>query len=88
MGIMSEILKKIIKNDGSCTNWATPAVCKECPMSKLKQKEDGTYLSCVEAIGVDDMTEEEADARYKEIAGRILMDEAFDELLKESDGSK
>lgn len=81
------ILNKIIEEDGSCTQWASPAICAQCPLSKLKQKPDGTYLSCVEALGVDEMTEEEADARYKEVASRILLDEAIDDILGESDGS-
>jgi hypothetical protein len=83
-----DILNKIIDNEGSCTQWASPSVCKLCPLSKLKQKEDGTYLSCVEALGIENMTEEEADARYKEVASRILLDEAIDSILGESDGPK
>jgi hypothetical protein len=86
MGNMG-ILHKIIENEGSCTQWASPSVCRQCPLSKLRKKEDGTYLSCVEALGVDNMTEEEADARYKEVASRILLDEAIDEILGEPDGS-
>lgn len=86
MGNMdNSILKKIIENDGSCTLWASPSVCKQCPMSKLKQKEDGHYLSCIEAIGIkDEMSEEEADAKYKEVATRLLLDEAIEEILGES----
>lgn len=82
------ILNKIIENDGSCTQWASPSICKLCPLSTLRKKEDGTYLSCVEALGIDNMTEEEADARYKEVAERILLDEAIDEILGEPDGSQ
>ncbi len=82
------ILNKIIEEDGSCTLWASPAICAKCPLSKLKQKADGTYLSCVEALNVDNLTEEEADAKYKEVASRILLDEAIDDLLGESDGSQ
>lgn len=79
----SSILKKIIEADGSCTKWASPSICKQCPLSKLKQKSNGNDLSCIEALKVQDMTEEEADARYKEIAARILLDEALDEILGE-----
>jgi hypothetical protein len=86
MGNM-DILKKIIENEGSCTQWASPSICKQCPLSKLRQKEDGTYLSCVEALGIQDMTEEEADARYEEVASRILLDEAIDNILGEPDGT-
>lgn len=81
------ILNKIIENDGSCTQWASPSVCKQCPLSKLRKKDDGTYLSCVEALGIEEMTEEQADARYKEVAERLLLDEAIDEILGEPDGS-
>lgn len=82
------ILEKIIENEGSCTQWASTATCKQCPLSKLRKKEDGTYLSCVEALGIEDLTEEQADARYKEVASRILLDEAIDEILGESSGPK
>lgn len=85
---MSDILKKIIESGGSCTLWANPSICRRCPMSKLKQKEDGHFLSCVDALGVSEMTEEQADARYKEVAVRLLLDEAIDEILGESDVSE
>lgn len=81
------ILHKIIENEGSCCNWARPSICKQCPLSKLRKKEDGTYLSCVEALGIESMTEEEADARYKEVASRLLLDETIDQILGEPDGS-
>ena len=83
------ILNKIIEEDGSCTRWANPTVCAQCPLSKLKKKPNGDYLSCIEALGAENLTEEEADAKYKEVASRILLDEAIDDLLVEdSDGSK
>lgn len=87
-GLMNSILKQIIASDGSCTKWAGPTVCKQCPMSKLKQKEDGHFLSCIEALGVSEMSEEDADARYKEVATRLLLDEAIDEILGESNVSE
>ena len=82
-----DILKKIIENEGSCTQWASTSICEQCPMSKLRQKPDGTYLTCVEALGIQDMSEEEADARYKEVASRIFLDETIDAILGEPDGS-
>jgi len=46
------------------------------------KRPDGSYYSCVEAVDAAKLsTEEECDARYKEIATRLLMDEAVDELL-------
>jgi hypothetical protein len=85
---MNSILNKIIQSEGSCTQWANVSVCKQCPLSRLRKKEDGTYFSCVEALGIQDMTEEDADARYKEVASRILLDEAIEEILGEPDGPK
>lgn len=80
------ILKKIIEEEGSCC-WAKPSICAECPFSKLKKKANGSYMSCIEALGVEQMTEEQADARYKEIAIRALLDEAIEELLGGGDES-
>jgi hypothetical protein len=42
----------------------------------------------VEALGVEDLSEEQADAKYKEVASRILIDKAVDDLLGEPDGTK
>lgn len=84
----NSILKKIIDNDGSCTQWASPSVCKQCPLSQLRKKANGENLSCIEALGVQDMSEEQADMKYKEVATRILLDEAIDEILGEDDVSK
>lgn len=76
------ILKKIIQEDGSCT-WANPSVCAQCPLSKVKKRDNGDYYSCIEALGVQDLTEEQADARYKEVATRLLLDETIDAILGE-----
>ena len=43
-------------------------------------------MSCIESIGVDNLTEEEADARYKEIAMRLLINEAVDDMLVGNNG--
>lgn len=76
----NEILQRIINEDGNCS-WACSKICAVCPLSRLKQRSDKNWYSCVDAIGVNHLTEEEADAKYKEIATRLLMDEAIDELL-------
>ena len=52
-------------------------------MSRMVQRPDGNWYSCADAVGVNNMTEEEADARYKEIATRLLLDEAIEDLLCE-----
>lgn len=80
-------LKRIIEEEGSCC-WSKPSICANCPMSKLKQKKNGSWMSCIEALGVEDMTEEQADARYKEIAIRMLLDETIDNLLRDDNGTQ
>lgn len=78
----NDILQKIINEEGSCTGWANKhTTCKRCPMSRLKKRSDGNWLSCADAVGVNNMTEEESDARYKQIAIRLLLDEAIEDLL-------
>jgi hypothetical protein len=76
----SSILKKIVEEKGNCC-WSKPSICAACPLSKLKQKPDGSWMSCVEAVGITDMTEEEADAKYLEIATRLLVDESIEDIL-------
>jgi hypothetical protein len=85
---MNNILSKIVESEGSCTSWASKSICALCPLSKFKRKSDGTPLSCIEALGAQNMTEEDADARYKEVAARILLDETIHEILGESDVSE
>lgn len=46
-----EILEKMIENEGECMSFANDEICKKCPMSKLKKREDGYYYSCLEAVG-------------------------------------
>lgn len=77
----NEILQRIINEEGNCS-WANKKICAQCPLSRLVKRPDGNYYSCVEAVNAANLnTEEEIDARYKEIATRLLMDEAVDELL-------
>jgi hypothetical protein len=84
-----DILTKIIEDEGHCGLWAKPDICKRCPMSMLKQKADGSYLSCIEALAAQDLSEEKADALYKEAAIRLALNEAVDDLLiGEPDGDK
>jgi hypothetical protein len=76
----SNILNKIIEEGGSCC-WSKPSICAACPLSRLRQRPDGTWMSCVEAVGIENLTEEEADAKYLEIATRILVDETIEDIL-------
>lgn len=80
----ASILKKIIQEDGNCA-WARESVCARCPLARLKQKEDGSYYSCLEALKAHDLSEEDADVLYKEVAERLLLDETIDAILKDHD---
>lgn len=78
----NDILQRIINENGSCTGWANQhTTCKRCPMSRLKKRDDGNWLSCADAVGVNNLTEEQADDKYKKIAIRLLLDEAVEDLL-------
>lgn len=76
------ILKKIVQEDGNCA-WARESVCMRCPLARLKQKEDGSFYSCLEALKAHDLSEEAADVLYKEVAERLLLDEAVEAILEE-----
>lgn len=80
------ILERIINEGGSCT-WSSKHVCSLCPMSRLKKHDNGTYMSCIEAVGAHEMSEEEADKRYKEVAIALLMDEQVDSILERNKGN-
>ena len=54
-------------------------------MSQLKQRKDGSYMSCVESLGANDLEEEAADQLYKKAAERILMGLELDDLLVDED---
>ena len=84
-----DILNKLVESDGNCDKWAKPSICRKCPLSKLKKKPSGDYLSCIEAIGAESLaTEEEMNLRYKEVASRILLDETIDDILGAKDGAE
>ena len=76
-----DILQTIVDNDGSCTKWANKSICSACPMSKLKKRKGGGYYSCFEAICASDLTEEEADQKYKEAAIKLLQDMSIEDML-------
>jgi hypothetical protein len=82
-----DILKRIIMEDGNCC-WASPSICARCPLSKLKKKPNGSNMSCIEALKIEDLSEQEADAKYKEVAERLLLDEEIESILGGDDGSK
>lgn len=77
------ILERIIQEEGSCT-WAKPSICVRCPLGKLARDKDGGFMSCVEALHIDGLSEEEADARYKNAAQEKLADLTIENIIEES----
>jgi len=76
-----DILQKIIDSEGKC-DWATPAHCSACPLSKLKLKDNGDPMSCVEAVGAFDLHSiEEVNEIYKNTAARKLADIAIEDII-------
>lgn len=61
------ILERIVAEEGSCC-WARPTICASCPLGKLDRYDNGGFMSCVEALSIDGLNEEDADARYKQAA--------------------
>lgn len=75
------ILERIINEDGSCT-WARSAVCKQCPLGRLVKADGSRFVSCVEALNIDGLSEAEADARYKEAAINKLAELVLDDAIR------
>jgi hypothetical protein len=74
------ILERIIKEEGSCC-WAKPSICKECPLGQFTRV-DGQRISCIEALGIDGLSEQEADSRYKKAATNKLIDIAVNDIIE------
>jgi hypothetical protein len=75
------ILERIIAEEGNCC-WAKPSVCKNCPLGRLDRYESGRYASCVESLNIDGLSEEEADAKYKEAAINKLADLTLEKIIE------
>jgi hypothetical protein len=75
------ILKKIIETAGKC-DFATPNICKKCPLSKLKSIEGGGYINCLEAVGAIDLSKDEADLKYLDAANSKLLDMEMERVLE------
>lgn len=75
------ILERIVMEEGNCC-WARPSICKSCPLGRLVRSDDGKYMSCVEALNIDGLSETEADARYKEAAISKLADLSIENAIE------
>ena len=75
------ILERIVTENGNCC-WASSAVCKRCPLGRLTKTDGSRYVSCVEALSIEGLSEEEADARYKEAALDKLAELVLDQAIQ------
>lgn len=76
-----DILQKIV-SEGNC-NWSNLKTCENCPLSKLKKRDDGTFLSCYDALGGDKLPQSELDEVYVDKASKLLADLLVEEILEE-----
>ena len=81
------ILEKIIEESGSCC-WADSSVCSECPLGKLARYDNKNFMSCVEALNIEGLTEKEADARYLAAAIDKLMDISIENVIEGNNGTQ
>lgn len=87
-----EILQRIIDDGGDCEALHARSqlyLCKTCPMSKLKQRPDGTYLSCYDSLitsGLDSETTINDGLLVEDIylakALELLQDIMIEDMLK------
>ena len=75
------ILERIVEEEGSCC-WSRPAICRQCPLGRLVKADGSRYVSCVEALGIEGLSEEEADAKYKEAALRKLAELILEKAIQ------
>lgn len=78
----AKILQRIIKEEGNCC-WSNEKICATCPLSKSKTRPDGSNMNCIEAVGVEGLSEEQSDLKYKEAALRHLLDIQVESALEE-----
>ena len=76
-----KILERIVTEEGSCC-WARPSVCKRCPLGSLIRSDSGEFMSCVEALNIDGLSEEEADKKYKQAALSKIADMVLDQAIE------
>ncbi len=75
------ILERIVAEEGNCC-WARPSICARCPLGKLNRYDNGGFMSCVEALQIDGLSEEEADVKYKKAAVDKLADLTLESIIE------
>ena len=76
-----QLLQSIIDNDGECIDMAITLDCKDCPISKMANRSDGSRLSCVSVVQATDSSTSSLNAKYKNLAEKLLIDLEIEEIL-------
>jgi hypothetical protein len=77
-----EILQEVIDRHGDCEGFASPAVCKRCPLGN-KQTND-RKVNCMDYLKITaEMTEDEICDKYEQAAADELFRIEMEELLSE-----
>lgn len=77
-----EILQEVIDNDGDCSDFAQPAICKRCPLGR--KKVNGRTVNCMDYLNIDiEMPEEAVREIYKNAAREELFTMELENLLSE-----
>ena len=87
-----EVLKRIIEANGSC-DWVFSLfrgcnVCQFCPIARLREKPNGDYFSCYEAVCGEQKINDDSkiDRMYLQTAEKLLLDISVDEELGVDEG--
>lgn len=76
------ILQEVIDQDGDCSDFACPAVCKRCPLGS--KRIDGRRVNCMDYLNVDiELPEEVKRDIYKKAAEEELFTIELEEILSE-----
>jgi hypothetical protein len=76
------ILQEVIDRHGDCEGFASPAICKRCPLGN--KQVNGHKVNCMDYLNINsEMTEEEIADIYEEAAAEELFRIEFEGALLE-----
>lgn len=77
-----EILQEVIDRHGDCEGFASPAICKRCPLGN--KRVNGRKMNCMDYLKINsEMTEDEIADIYEEAAVEELFRLEFESVLSE-----
>lgn len=76
------ILQEIIDRNGDCERFASPAICKRCPLGNKRVND--RKVNCMDYLNITaELTEDETCDKYEEAAADELFRIEIEELLSE-----